>query len=222
MADQYHSGVPAAGHQISDDLTAMQEMFQYFAACFQNFCTGWAVADSSGLEVDTIADSTTLVTPTLTTPTATSITETDKPCFLAYADANQENITVGSDVKLNFATEVYDKNSDYSTVNSAFTAPATGVYHFDASVQLVNVDLESDNIEVFLRTTSGDYPSNITIDDFSFNNDLGYLSIPISTDVSLAVGHTAAIYINITAGDTQTDTLAGRAKRFSGRMVFRG
>jgi len=67
MADQYHSGVPAAGHQISDDLTAMQEMFQYYAALFQEICDGWAVADSSTLTVDKIKASTTLTTPVINT-----------------------------------------------------------------------------------------------------------------------------------------------------------
>jgi hypothetical protein len=56
-----------------------------------------------------------------------------KPCFAAYCSSST-TLPSGSATKVLFATEEFDSLSNYSTVNSRFTAPIAGKYCFHVRV----------------------------------------------------------------------------------------
>ena len=71
----------------------------------------------------------------------------EQPAFLATASA-QANVTGDATVyTLIFDTEIYDQNADFDGT-STFTAPVTGIYHFDVFVRLSGITSAEDEGEV--------------------------------------------------------------------------
>lgn len=58
-----------------------------------------------------------------------------QPAFRATLSANALNVTGnGTAYTVAFNTAAYDQNSDYNTGTYIFTAPVTGIYHFDVTI----------------------------------------------------------------------------------------
>jgi hypothetical protein len=101
---------------------------------------------------------------TLASATGSSIVAQDtgeitmplQPAFLAYASAAQDNVTGDlTNYTVLFQTEVFDRNSDFSSPN--FTAPVTGIYRFSFHVQYGGiVSTNTYNYSGF-KTTNRDY-----------------------------------------------------------------
>jgi hypothetical protein len=97
-------------------------------------------------------------TAALTITTGGTIQKPLQPSFLAYVNANVENITGdGTEYSIIPNTEIFDTNSDYNTGTGQFTAPVTGKYFFQAFVVLYGLTSSHTSGTIFLNTSNIDY-----------------------------------------------------------------
>ena len=91
----------------------------------------------SKLSVNTIAH--TGGTTAMTVDSSGRILTPARPAFRAYLNANsgQADWTFSvTPAKVVFDTESYDIGGNYDTGSSTFTAPITGIYHFDVNIYI--------------------------------------------------------------------------------------
>ncbi len=91
-----------------------------------------------------------------------------------------------------FADEDYDYGSAYSTATGKFTAPSSGVYHFDAGILSANVNWNDDEImEICLYKNGSQY---VWGDRWTSDYDnTRYVSVHVSGDIYL----TATDYVEV-------------------------
>jgi autotransporter-associated beta strand protein len=66
------------------------------------------------------------------------VTKPLQSAFLVIPASTQSNVATDSDVTVAFGTEVIDRNGDFSS--NTFTAPVTGLYQLNATIEVENVD----------------------------------------------------------------------------------
>lgn len=112
---------------------------------------------------------------------------TNKYCFRAYKDANQ-NVTDATLTKIVFETEAYDYNNNFAS--STYTAPVAGVYHFDAQVQHLNASVSP--ADAFIRIYVNG--SGVVTGHRNPGSTTGDNAWSVSADILLAAGDTVEIY----------------------------
>jgi hypothetical protein len=128
--------------------------------------------------------------------------------------SSQTNIAVGSDVTVEFDTEIFDQNSDYNNSNYTFTAPVTGRYQFNIVYYLENIDTASGYYYIFFDTSNRNY---FNIMSPAFTADIDYLSLTLSQLADMDAGDVAFCRIRQSHGTSQTDINAN--SYFSGYLV---
>jgi hypothetical protein len=118
-----------------------------------------------------------------------------------------------TEVTVPFDGTEYDLNNNFilstSFINpSTFTAPAEGIYHFDAFVKWNHFS----NGSTFLSLKKG---ANLVYTSES----LGYLTNHISIDIPLGAGTKVTLSVKQISNDTQYLSLGNSVTRFSGRFV---
>lgn len=146
-------------------------------------------------------------------------------CFSASLSSQQANIAINTSVTVLFATEIFDKGNDYNTGTYQFTAPVTGVYHFNVSVGLGDVDSAASYYTVNLVTNNRSYQRYF--DPGSYLSSDGDLSISFSEDANMTAGHVAYVTVYQSGGTQQTDIEyssggTSRYSLFSGHLVYKG
>lgn len=78
------------------------------------------------------------------------------PCFHATPTSGQ-SLSANVTTRINFGTEVFDLANNFNPSNSAFTAPVTGYYEFDAAVHYTGNGSSADNggIEIWVNGAVG-------------------------------------------------------------------
>jgi len=133
--------------------------------------------------------------------------------FSAQPAATQTNIEVGSDVKIEFGTEVEDVGGNFAS--SIFKASRTGRHRFPIKVTLVNLDSSATSYDVILRTSAKDYA--YTYDPRQLAGDIAVMPFAWTEDVPMVAGQTAHLIINQTGGSQQTNI--STASSFSGGYI---
>jgi len=131
---------------------------------------------------------------TINTTTQTALTSrfgyqrsTITPAFAATHSAAQNNVTGNNTVvTVNFTTELYDQSSSYDGTNT-FTAPVTGKYQFNASVQ-INDAATANQAQIFITTTARAY--------------VGTGCVPFPTTAPTVFQLHVSCLADMTAGDT--------------------
>jgi len=146
--------------------------------------------------------------------------EKARSAFLAWNSAGQSNITTGGDVVVAFNQEIYDQNSDYNTSTYTFTAPVTGIYHFDLAVLLVDVDTAMTQLVVGLDASNRDVEINLYPADFTADSPT---TVTFGCDVDMDAADTIKAFVNVTGGANQVDISSTGAlvlnSYFSGHLV---
>ncbi len=152
-------------------------------------------------------------------------TNSAQPCFFAYlatsatnATGNGAVFTIGTGTAF---TESFDRGNNFNT-NGTFTAPVTGIYTFNCSVQLTNMTVLAIQSNFNLVAAGVTYRM-ATWNPYGFRNPgSGNASICGSCTIALTASDTVVLQIVVSgeAGDTVTvNGAATRVTFFSGFLV---
>ena len=121
--------------------------------------------------------------------------------FAAYATA-QANMATST--KIQFDNEIFDIGGDFDAATTyRFTAPITGLYHFDVLLRLDTIDTASDAVQIFLSTNNRSYVSNL--DPGVLASDPATWTFSINILADMTAGHVASVYFGYTGGAQQVD-----------------
>ncbi len=168
-------------------------------------------------------DGTRLVTSSTAKIDSSNIyTNTSQPAFFAFKTSNATNQTgAGATATVAFDSTVFDQNSNFSS-STTFTAPVTGLYHFDICVEMGSLTVLMTLINVNLVTTAKTYifGSNSPGVCKTANNTCQYTG---SMLISMTATDTAQVQVIIVNGAGNTASVDGNATFpltfFSGYLV---
>ncbi len=146
------------------------------------------------------------------TPGFETVYET--PAFLAHSASDQLNL--GTLETIVFGTEVFDNANNFGS--NTFTAPVTGKYHFDVSIRLEKIQMDSDYFQLRLNTSNRSSVHIYTLDPGGFDVDVNYFSATFSALTDMDKGDTAYVDIS-TSGDTGVMDVQSPESWFSGHLV---
>lgn len=133
--------------------------------------------------------------------------------FLAQAPALLVDDATATDVV--YPTVVFDDGLNYNSSTGVYTAPATGVYHFAASVYYVFFSTADTEMDIFLEVNGNPVAANTT------NSETNTFSNQVNTDIKLNAGDQVKIQVMNTSGFTE---LLGDAidyyASFSGHRIY--
>ena len=76
-----------------------------------------------------------------------------QPAFLVIPATAQNNVATSA-VTVVFGTEIFDVGGNFAS--NTFTAPVTGKYQFNISLQVNNVDTAASYVQIILKTSNRD------------------------------------------------------------------
>lgn len=148
------------------------------------------------------------------------VTNPTQPAFLAYNSAADLDVTGDSTAYVVICdTEVFDQNADYDNGTGIFTAPVTGRYRFEASVELADLEATHVQHEIYIVTSNRSYKS---YDTFTTSPFVGYRKLFLSVLADMDAGDTAKVQI-IIGGSTKVVNVYGTTAPytyFSGSLEF--
>lgn len=146
-----------------------------------------------------------------------------QPAFLAYNSADDADVTGdGTEVTVEFDTEVFDRGGDYDNSTDTFTAPVTGLYSFGGSVFIQGVG-SGHRLVLELITSNRDYRL-WEVDADAIDIGGGGTDITLNWSVPLAdmsASDTAFVRLTVSSGSKTIDIQgeAGASTFFAGHLV---
>lgn len=90
--------------------------------------------------------------------------------FRASVTSTQQVIPANSSTVVSYSSEIFDDGGNYDPVNSVYTAPSDGLYHFDCNIGLGNseykylyIRVNSTNVTAMAETRDGYYGHSIDL-----------------------------------------------------------
>ena len=142
----------------------------------------------------------------------------DDICFYLYASANQTNIADGSDVTIVFGGEQFDLNGNCAS--NTFTAPVNGLYFLHTNVALYEIDKDASYYLLKIQTSNRNYEK--WIDDKTFEADVGYHTISLTTIADMDAGDTASVTLYQEGSHTHQTDVLGDSDNSPARTYFTG
>jgi len=133
------------------------------------------------------------------------ITKPLQPACLVRAAANS-NFAINTTHTVNYTTEVYDQNGDFSTSNNQFTAPVTGRYLIAQSLYYNNVVSNASYLSALIYTSNRSYVS--IINPATFDQDSAYHTLNISVVADLDANDVVQSRYYQAGGSATTDLVA--------------
>jgi hypothetical protein len=152
-------------------------------------------------------------------PTYQSISpsNTSRPAFSFYSGANQTNATGdGTQVTIAYDTQIFQQGGSNFAANT-FTAPITGIYQFSGCFYLEFVDLNHNDLVLYLITTAQTYIPAVCNSGLMRELGSGNNSLMInycSPYLPMTAGDTCYISLQILGG-TKTILIVGSSPTFS-------
>tara|TARA_B100000900_G_C20559406_1_gene708201 strand:+ start:590 stop:1582 length:993 start_codon:yes stop_codon:yes gene_type:complete len=162
------------------------------------------------LKINSITGSGTTAVGQLEAPS--QLTMPNQPAFCAFG-VGQLNIPLNQNTNVEFTQERFDQGSDFDGT-STFTAPVTGRYQFNVSLDLTSLDSASSYYYLELQTSNELY---YNIFDPDFGQDNVYFTLTLSHLVDMDSGDIARVRVNQAGGTQQTDI--DQNSFFSGYLV---
>ena len=124
-----------------------------------------------------------------------------QPAFMAYPSGPQSDIANDSNVEIAFGTERFDQGSNFAS--NTFTAPATGKYQLNVSLEFTNMDSAATYYQVNLATSNDIYYFYI---DPDFGQDTaGSFTVGGSVLADMDTNDTAVVQVRTSDGTAQMD-----------------
>ena len=151
------------------------------------------------------------VTPGANTITIAQTTAPAAACnFTAYLAASVTNATGdGTNYDIVFGSTVANVGAAYNTGTGTFTAPNTGLYHFDYSITIQSLLVGHTNLQVLLQGSVNQY-SSLIVNPYIMQNASGNLQLTGSVTIPMTAADTMKVRLSI-AGSTKTVTVYGQA-----------
>jgi len=159
--------------------------------------TGNITLHSDSSVIVTSVNNSTIINSGLTVNKTGENVNTLQPAFLYHATGNTNNVTGnGTDYTIAYNTKILDNRNNFD--GTTFTAPTTGLYMFELSVQLANCksDVNFDTGYVSFVSTSRTYLPFIINPYFAATNG-GALTINSSVIAYLTSGQTMRSVITV-------------------------
>jgi hypothetical protein len=171
-----------------------------------------ALSRWSGTGGDTLQDSTVIVTDN------GEMSNASQPCFLAQLASDQNTATGdATEATVIFGTEIFDQNADFNNTTGVFTAPVTGRYQFNCTINITGLTTSH---------TAGTFKfvaSNRTL----FWNGVSYAAVKNSANTARFSGgvildmdasDTCSITVTVSNG-TKVVNIASNTNTFSGALI---
>jgi len=141
------------------------------------------------------------------------ITNSVQPAFLVKPSSAQTDLAIDTSVTIVFGTEVFDQGGDFAS--SAFTAPVTGKYQFNASI-LLSATVDADAVYYQLELVASNRTIYSLIDP-DFGQDAAYWTLNLSVLVDMDASDTVVLKMRQAGGAQQVDIHA--ISSWSGYLV---
>lgn len=174
----------------------------------QSWTHGIDPADSNAWKISIGGDLATVTAERISV--AGEITHPFQVSFLAYVNS-QTSIVAASATITAFQTEAFDNNSDFST--SVFTAPVTGKYYFDASIEFGNLPTQS-VAQLIITTNTREYVDWFRTDRSSTTSTR--TSVRITAYADMTIGDRA--YVRHVLDTISSSTINGGTSAISSRF----
>ncbi len=184
-----------------------------------NAITGAGTLTYSGLS---FISTSSVINPTTSTASYMNLGKwkaSGQPSFNAYLNADASNVTGdGTNYTIIWNTTTFDRNSNFNTSTGTFTAPVTGIYQFNVTIQANGLSAADTDFVAALVTTGQTY--NIARETISVTISSNTIIRNYSVLVPMTAADTATVTILI-AGSTKTANITGAIGRstFSGFLV---
>jgi hypothetical protein len=179
-----------------------------------------SLALSYGTSDFTLASATGTVMSALDTG---EITYPLQPSFLVRAET-QSNVTGdGTNYKILFNTETFDRNSDFDLVNSRFVAPVSGIYQFNVMCRLEGIT--SSHVYGYLNIESGsrNYEYEFNPAAIRILNPPTYDRCTISFSTLIDINSSYFVEVDVyISGGTKTVSILGTIDAYSWFTYFSG
>lgn len=139
---------------------------------------------------------------------------TNPYCFSAYGSGTT-GLTDATAVKIAFATEEYDYNSNFAS--STYTAPLAGVYHFDALITNAGAFASPQTFFCMLYKNGAEFKRGHRFTPGTVGTD----STALSCDVLSAASDTWEIYAYQDSAAGETTEIGQAVTYFSGHLVHK-
>ncbi len=150
----------------------------------------------------------------MTITTAGEFNYPTQPAFQVIPASNQVDIPINATTTIVFGTERFDIGGNFAS--NTFTAPVTGKYHLEVSLDLVLMDIDNDSYTLNLVTSNKTYVNYYRVDVEISGDQRGNMSLSVLADMDAS--DTATISFTIpNAGANQVDV--STASYFSGYLA---
>lgn len=188
--------------------------------------TDWSIGIDNGSDDSwKLSQASTIgTTDTFVVDTNGQFTQPRQCAFFAVQSSFPLNVTGdGTFYTAIFNSVTYNITSSYDNTTGIFTAPITGIYHFDASLSFTGFTSAHNDGFLSIYKNGGGVWRSTRIDVWNVvghgnpNPEFGQLNI--SGDLQLAASDTVQIVLYVAGGSKVVDIQAGAAA-FSGRLVL--
>ena len=147
---------------------------------------------------------------------AGAITKPLQPAFMVHPGATaQNNFAASAITNVDFGTERFDLSGDFAS--NTFTAPVSGVYHFDINLNFNGFDQDFTYVWLILATSNSDYYIHLIQGNMA--DDDGYMNFGGSILADMDASDTAFVKLQIQGGAAQMDIITQTSSSFSGYLV---
>lgn len=135
-----------------------------------------------------------------------------QPCFCAYRNADDSNVTGGAVwyTPVVYDSEVVDRGNDFNGTTT-FAAPVTGVYYFTSSVLLSGL-ASSNTTGVIDFYASGGIFRTFLINPYQMMDASGYLALQSSAIIPMTAADTVYVRVRIGGGSQVVDVRGNTAE----------